>query len=88
MRHPDGVVAPEQRDGDAGEAEPGLERRAVRVAVAEQDRQADEPGHGARDQHRQDDHPLMLIPLAIAAVVDRPVARRSNPNRVLLSTNQ
>ena len=31
---------------------------------------------------------LTLMPLATAAVVDWPVARRSKPKRVLLSTNQ
>ena len=31
---------------------------------------------------------LTLMPLATAAVVELPVARRSNPNRVLLRTNQ
>ena len=31
---------------------------------------------------------VTLMPLATAAVVDRPVARRSKPNRVLLRTNQ
>ena len=31
---------------------------------------------------------LTLMPLATAAVVDWPVARRSKPNRVRLSTNQ
>ena len=54
---PDRVVAAEQRDRDAGEAQPGLERRAVVVALAEEDRQPDQAGHGARDQHREDDHP-------------------------------
>src|SRR6478609_3059512 len=56
-RDPDRVVAAEQGDGDAGEAEPGLERRAVVVAVTEEDREPDQAGHGARDQHREDDHP-------------------------------
>jgi hypothetical protein len=31
---------------------------------------------------------LTLTPLAIAAVSDAPAARRSNPNRVLLSSTQ
>ena len=31
---------------------------------------------------------VTLTPLATAAVVDRPVARKSKPNRVLLRMNQ
>ena len=48
----DRVVAPEQGDRDAGEAQPGLERRAVDVRVPEEDRQADQAGDRSGEQHR------------------------------------
>ena len=53
---PDRAVAAEQGDRDAQEAQPGGELRAVVVGVAEQVRQADQPGDRAGDQHRLDDH--------------------------------
>ena len=51
-----GVVAAEQRDGDAGETEPRLERRAVVEVLAEQQRHADQAGQGARGDHRGHHH--------------------------------
>ena len=56
--------------------------------VAEQLGQADQAGDGAGDQHRGETMRLTLTPLATAAVGDRPVARRSKPKRVRLSSNQ
>ena len=78
-------VAAQQRDGDAGEAEPGGEREAVVVVVAEQLGQADEPGEGPRQEHRPDHHGAGGR-RGDGRRGDRPAARSSKPKRVRATT--
>ena len=56
--------------------------------VAEELRHADQTGDGAGEQHRDDDHPLDVDAAGDRRGLRLPVARRSKPKRVRLSTNQ
>ena len=51
-------------------------------------RHADQPRDRARVSMASTTIRVMLMPLATAPVVERPVARRSKPNRVLLGPNR
>ena len=68
---PTGLLRPEQRDRDAGEAEPGRERRAVGVGVAEQ-HAACRPGRRRAPESSiaMTTIRFTLTPLATAAVSD------------------
>ena len=85
----DRVVATEQGDGDAGEAEPGLERRAVDCRSCP--KSSGMPTSPASAPEMIIDMRTMRLHLDAARDgrhSERPVARRSKPNRVLLMTNQ
>ena len=83
-----GLVAAQQGDRDAEEAEAGGEVRSCTGGCAEQVGQADQAGDRAESSIVLTTMPRASTPLALAADGDSPLARRSKPNLVRLSRTE
>ena len=63
---PEGAVAAEQGDGDAGEPVAGREAFDEAAHHAQRVHRPTQAGDRAGDQHRQQDHPALPMPCATA----------------------